>query len=112
MFGKSIEYLLHRRGRFGRALRIPPMVTQAISYLDEHSLMQEGLFRVSGQADEVAKYKELYDLEEDVDFSNVGSSHVVSGLLKLWLRYATNPSNPSLELTDMYTISGSFLIHF
>jgi hypothetical protein len=49
-------------------------------------LKEQGIFRLSGSANAVNKYKRIFDDGEDSDFSDCYDCNVISGLLKLYLR--------------------------
>eukprot|EP01088_Endostelium_zonatum_P018039 TRINITY_DN5627_c0_g1_i1.p1 TRINITY_DN5627_c0_g1~~TRINITY_DN5627_c0_g1_i1.p1 ORF type:complete len:622 (+),score=158.17 TRINITY_DN5627_c0_g1_i1:40-1905(+) len=71
---------------------IPPVFLQAAQFLrDEHRLEIEGLFRISGGAEEVKQWKEQLDLGKDVTFNESTNPHSVSGLLKLFFRELPDP---------------------
>eukprot|EP01096_Ripella_sp_DP13-Kostka_P009843 TRINITY_DN3795_c0_g2_i1.p1 TRINITY_DN3795_c0_g2~~TRINITY_DN3795_c0_g2_i1.p1 ORF type:complete len:790 (-),score=430.49 TRINITY_DN3795_c0_g2_i1:21-2390(-) len=87
VFGIPLEDLMARHP----GLEVPPIVTTCIDYIDERALQVEGIFRLSGSATLIEKYKNLYNSGEDVDFSNESDPHAVSGLLKLWFRELPDP---------------------
>mmetsp|Transcript_17832 Transcript_17832/g.45388 ORF Transcript_17832/g.45388 Transcript_17832/m.45388 type:complete len:758 (-) Transcript_17832:168-2441(-) len=89
VFGVSLVKLLSRKDQ---KLDVPVLVKDAIHYLDKpeiHTL--EGIFRISGSASLIAKYKQDYDTGKDVDLSSCPAPHVVSGLLKMYLRELPEP---------------------
>jgi hypothetical protein len=70
---------------------IPPIITKTIAYLDQNALEVEGIFRLSGSANKIESIKDEFDLGLEVDLATVEDPHVVSGLLKQYLRFAALP---------------------
>jgi hypothetical protein len=69
---------------------IPRFVTQCIAFIDEHGLDQEGLYRISGSSTDIENARAKYNKGQMVDF-RAAEIHLVSGLLKLWLRDLREP---------------------
>lgn len=59
---------------------------------DAHEL--EGVFRISGSSSEIMRIKALFNTGIVPDFDTVNDPHVVTGLLKLWLRELPDPLIP------------------
>jgi hypothetical protein len=89
VFGVSLNDALGRR--VSRRHAIPPIITKTVVYLDQNGLEVEGIFRLSGSANKIESYKDEFDLGLDVDLSTCEDPHVVSGLLKLYLREMPEP---------------------
>eukprot|EP01094_Clydonella_sp_ATCC50884_P006087 TRINITY_DN1510_c0_g1_i2.p1 TRINITY_DN1510_c0_g1~~TRINITY_DN1510_c0_g1_i2.p1 ORF type:complete len:658 (-),score=229.98 TRINITY_DN1510_c0_g1_i2:210-2183(-) len=70
---------------------LPAIVTQTISWVEKHALKAEGIFRLSGSANEIMEYKRRYDLGEPVSFEHEQDPHNVAGLLKLYFREMPEP---------------------
>jgi len=51
----------------------------------------EGLFRISGNADDITDSKRLFDTGKDVNFNEEKNPHNVASLLKLYLRELPEP---------------------
>eukprot|EP00004_Rigifila_ramosa_P008362 TRINITY_DN1956_c0_g1_i4.p1 TRINITY_DN1956_c0_g1~~TRINITY_DN1956_c0_g1_i4.p1 ORF type:complete len:629 (-),score=158.45 TRINITY_DN1956_c0_g1_i4:85-1938(-) len=73
---------------------VPVLVQQCISYIESKALKSEGIFRLSGSANEIQSLKKSFDKGERVDLSSYKSEHVISGLLKLFLRELAEPVIP------------------
>jgi hypothetical protein len=62
---------------------IPYIVEHCIKYIDDKALEVEGIFRLSGSATTIDKYREQFNQGIMVDLSNEMDPHTVAGLLKL-----------------------------
>eukprot|EP00033_Pygsuia_biforma_P002353 GCRY01002602.1.p1 GENE.GCRY01002602.1~~GCRY01002602.1.p1 ORF type:complete len:875 (+),score=340.84 GCRY01002602.1:317-2941(+) len=71
---------------------VPAIFRHCLLSLRDH-LKVEGIFRISGAASEIYKLKDRFDHGEVPDLRSVANSdpHVVSGLLKLYLRELPEP---------------------
>eukprot|EP01133_Synstelium_polycarpum_P015368 gene15368-18229_t len=65
---------------------LPDLVFKSIEYLRERGIKEEGIFRLSGSASAINALKTDFDNGVDVDLNPVLDQHVVSGILKLYLR--------------------------
>jgi hypothetical protein len=69
---------------------VPRFLTQCIAFLDEHGMDQEGLYRISGSSTDIENARAKYNRGGVVEF-RASDVHLVSGLLKLWLRDLREP---------------------
>jgi hypothetical protein len=71
---------------------IPMVVRLCFNYLAAH-FKSEGLFRISGQAAQVAAWKEAFDNAGDKfpDLSSCHDPHIITTLVKLYFRELPNP---------------------
>eukprot|EP01155_Anaeramoeba_flamelloides_P051284 Anaeramoba_flamelloidesc42342_g2_i2.p1 GENE.c42342_g2_i2~~c42342_g2_i2.p1 ORF type:complete len:151 (-),score=27.55 c42342_g2_i2:6-458(-) len=91
LFGGSLENAICKRKD---GVQIPSIVENAVKYLENprrKALQMEGLFRVSGESNEIKRIKSLYNKDEIVDLETVKNPHVVTGLLKLFFRELNEP---------------------
>ncbi|KAJ3437215.1 rho/rac/cdc gtpase-activating protein [Anaeramoeba flamelloides] len=91
LFGGSLENAICKRKD---GVQIPSIVENAVKYLENpkrKALQMEGLFRVSGESNEIKRIKSLYNKDEIVDLETVQNPHVVTGLLKLFFRELNEP---------------------
>eukprot|EP00128_Syssomonas_multiformis_P016083 Colp12_sorted_trinity150504_noHs@13398 len=72
-------------------LEIPLVVERCIEYVTVKGMETEGIFRLSGAASQINKFKETFDKGEDAKLSDCTDPHVVAGLLKLYLRELPEP---------------------
>uniref|UniRef100_A0A7S4NR34 Rho-GAP domain-containing protein n=1 Tax=Paramoeba aestuarina TaxID=180227 RepID=A0A7S4NR34_9EUKA len=84
------------------ALPVPTPILRLIEFLNDHCLSVEGIFRLSGNQNEVDIERRKIDAWEPVEYSSVKDAHLVSGLLKKYLRDLPEPL-----LT--YELFGAFL---
>eukprot|EP01125_Pyxidicula_operculata_P001355 TRINITY_DN11255_c0_g1_i1.p1 TRINITY_DN11255_c0_g1~~TRINITY_DN11255_c0_g1_i1.p1 ORF type:complete len:883 (-),score=257.20 TRINITY_DN11255_c0_g1_i1:510-3158(-) len=89
VFGVPLETLLERDGT-----PVPKLVMKCAEYVLKYGTDVQGIFRLSGQAGQIAKYTEEFDLGEDVEFPPELDVHVVTGILKSWLRALPEPALP------------------
>jgi len=70
----------------------PPVLIDALDYLDREEIIKlEGIFRESGDQEEIQMFKNLYDNGEEVSFDKVSTPHSVASLLKLFFRKLPEP---------------------
>jgi len=74
--------------------RLPLVVAHVIEHLAARALLAEGLFRLAGPQQQINSLRRMYDRGEEVDLHLVDDVHVVSGVLKLWLRELPEPVIP------------------
>jgi len=72
-------------------ITIVPFIEKCIDYIEKNALDLEGIFRISGSLNEIQTLKANIDNGEDVDIDKIKDPHVVSGLLKLYLRELPEP---------------------
>lgn len=70
---------------------LPALIEDCISYIEARALEAVGIFRLSGSAVQIEKYKEQYDKGERVDLSQEQDPHAVAGLMKLYFRELPEP---------------------
>ncbi|EFA78205.1 MYND-type zinc finger-containing protein [Heterostelium album PN500] len=84
IFGQPLPVAIQRTAHAHPLL--PDLVYKSIEYLRERGTKEEGIFRLSGSASAINKLREEFDSGADVDLSTQLDQHVVSGILKLYLR--------------------------
>ncbi|KAJ3391931.1 hypothetical protein HDU84_005079 [Entophlyctis sp. JEL0112] len=97
IFGMSLEHGV-KISRISDDLDLPAVVYRCIEFLDYHKATQEeGIYRLSGSTSAIQQLKALFNSEADVDLITHSADadqidvHVVSGLLKLYLRELATP---------------------
>eukprot|EP01103_Thecamoeba_quadrilineata_P010437 TRINITY_DN2254_c0_g1_i1.p1 TRINITY_DN2254_c0_g1~~TRINITY_DN2254_c0_g1_i1.p1 ORF type:complete len:479 (+),score=102.55 TRINITY_DN2254_c0_g1_i1:39-1475(+) len=70
---------------------IPLVVHQMTAYLEEHSLDTEGIFRISGDAEEIERIKQLCDAGKGLLLNQCKNEHTVAALLKGFFRELPEP---------------------
>ncbi|XP_063708308.1 beta-chimaerin [Culicoides brevitarsis] len=100
---KCMPDLKNIRGVFGIDLTtlviaykqdIPFVVEKCVKEIEERGLKQEGIYRVSGFADEIEQVKETLDKEgnaADISEKSVSNINVVASILKMYLRLLPIP---------------------
>ncbi|XP_053691495.1 N-chimaerin isoform X2 [Sabethes cyaneus] len=95
---KCVPDLKRLRGIFGVDLttlvtahkcKIPFIVIKCVEEIEHHGMLQEGIYRISGFADEIDALKMALDKDgEKADMSALANSNVnvIAGILKLYLR--------------------------
>ncbi|EFA85026.1 RhoGAP domain-containing protein [Heterostelium album PN500] len=102
IFGVSLDTLMERQ-KSDTTTKIPIFMKHALKHLFVHSLDVEGLFRISSsQADLVAR-KVSVDKGE-LQFSKDDNPHLVTGLLKIFLRELPEPICTA-DLYDLFLAS-------
>eukprot|EP00163_Fabomonas_tropica_P023003 TRINITY_DN40270_c0_g1_i1.p1 TRINITY_DN40270_c0_g1~~TRINITY_DN40270_c0_g1_i1.p1 ORF type:complete len:429 (-),score=95.35 TRINITY_DN40270_c0_g1_i1:153-1439(-) len=87
-WGQSLDKLVRRASRTGRG--VPYLVEACVSYLEEHGLHTEGLFRIPGNRSLILQLKDHFETgAEDVPADS--DVHAVGGVLKLFLRDLPEP---------------------
>lgn len=71
--------------------RVPQLVVACCAYLKEHGLETTGIFRVSPTKDSLDDLKAEIDQGRSFDFSDINNPHIISGLLKAFLRETPDP---------------------
>lgn len=71
--------------------RVPALIVACCNYLKEHGLETQGIFRVSPTKDSLDDLKGEIDQERGYDFTEINNPHVISGLLKAFLRELPDP---------------------
>lgn len=100
---KCVPDLKCLRGIFGVDLkiivtahkcRIPFIVKKCVEEVERHGMLQEGIYRISGFADEIEALKMALDKDgEKADMSSLAYSNinVITGVLKMYLRLLPVP---------------------
>jgi len=65
-----------------------------VEFIQQNGKTVEGIFRKSGQASQIKQYAALFDSGEDLTFEGESDVHVITGLLKLYLRQMPEPIFP------------------
>lgn len=71
--------------------RVPQLVVACCDYLKEQGLETTGIFRVSPTKDSLDDLKAEIDQGRSFDFSDINNPHIISGLLKAFLRETPDP---------------------
>eukprot|EP00045_Choanoeca_perplexa_P006041 m.50572 g.50572 ORF g.50572 m.50572 type:complete len:546 (-) comp13435_c0_seq1:58-1695(-) len=96
LFGSELSAATEH-SRLDDNLDVPSIVRRCVSYITEHGLEQEGLYRLSGRKSQIEHLKQLFDEQHDVDLEaelpNGGSDdvNVAASLLKLYFRELPTP---------------------
>eukprot|EP00027_Filamoeba_sp_ATCC50430_P018157 CAMPEP_0168569028 /NCGR_PEP_ID=MMETSP0413-20121227/15907_1 /TAXON_ID=136452 /ORGANISM="Filamoeba nolandi, Strain NC-AS-23-1" /LENGTH=622 /DNA_ID=CAMNT_0008601433 /DNA_START=86 /DNA_END=1954 /DNA_ORIENTATION=+ len=98
VFGAPLEELCKKDEK-----PVPIVVQSAIDYLNAKALQVEGIFRISGPKTEVDSIKRAYEEGQKVFLNRVENVHVVSGVLKLYLRELPAPLL-TFELYDQFML--------
>ena len=90
-FGVPIHEVLSRE-----KANLPFIIVQCVAAVDHFGLQTEGIYRVSGSVNTLAKLKHMFDFEPgNIDFGIpdgfFGDIHPVAGILKLYLRELPEP---------------------
>jgi len=75
---------------------VPLIVEHLISNLEKRALNEEGILRLAGSTEEIKRLREIFDQGVLPDLTKT-DVHVLSGLLKLWLRELPKPPLSSNE---------------
>ncbi|GAM19539.1 hypothetical protein SAMD00019534_027140 [Acytostelium subglobosum LB1] len=84
IFGQPLRVGVQRSARAHPLM--PDLIFKSLEYLREKGTQEEGLFRISGSAAAISKTREEFDSGQDVDLNAQLDPHVVTGILKLYLR--------------------------
>lgn len=98
VFGVPLLDHLRATGREGG---IPLLVERCVDFIRQHGMDQEGIFRLSGDAETVASLRHSFDRGQDVTFSPDEDVNAVTGVLKLYLREMPDPLM-TYELYDAF----------
>ncbi|PRP81374.1 hypothetical protein PROFUN_11061 [Planoprotostelium fungivorum] len=86
---------------------LPPILWECISYIEAKGLTAEGVFRVSGSIAEVTSLKKDIDEGKSGIIYQCDSVHVVSSLLKMFLRELPEPLLLSQNYDQFIEIQGA-----
>lgn len=70
---------------------IPSIILKCVREVESRGLLVEGIYRKSGTFGQVKQLKEEFNQNKQPKLSNYQDIHVVSSLLKLYLRELTLP---------------------
>lgn len=92
VFGVSLDVLSHSSANTSERPYIPYVITRLCHFIeDSGGLLQEGLFRISGNAKIIDKLKHSFDTTGDANLETEGDIASASALLKLFLRELPQP---------------------
>ncbi len=95
VFGVSLEVLSHNNSESHKEPFIPFVMTRLCHFIeDSGGLLQEGLFRISGNIKIIDKLKHSFDSTGDAPLETEGDIASASALLKLFLRELPQPLIP------------------
>jgi len=102
VYGKNIAELMKKTNN-----QLPFILTKSFEFLDrERALRSIGLFRLNGQKDEVSKLKhQLDDCNEDYEIPSNTDPHVVTTVIKKYLRSLPQPLIPYSYYNDFFKTS-------
>uniref|UniRef100_A0A6B2L0N4 Rho-GAP domain-containing protein n=1 Tax=Arcella intermedia TaxID=1963864 RepID=A0A6B2L0N4_9EUKA len=90
VFGRDLEQLLQSED-----INIPKLVVKCAEFIRNNGTDVKGIFRLSGQADEIQTYTKAFDRGEDVIFTIEADVNAVAGVLKSFFRAMPEPAIPS-----------------
>ncbi|NWH66963.1 RHG22 protein, partial [Geococcyx californianus] len=99
IFGQRLEDTVQYERKYGQRLA-PLLVEQCVDFIRERGLMEEGLFRMPGQANLVKDLQDSFDCGEKPLFDSNTDVHTVASLLKLYLRELPEPVIPFAKYED------------
>ncbi|KAF7725377.1 hypothetical protein EC973_009644 [Apophysomyces ossiformis] len=70
---------------------VPSVVSLCIKEVEERGMESVGIYRLSGPASTIQKYRSIFNCNEPVSFADEHDINVMTGLLKLYLRELKNP---------------------
>lgn len=85
VFGLALEALVARDGA-----AVPKFLEQMVREVTKRAAL-DGIFRISGSADDVRRVAQQIDAGDDVDFGALRDPHLAPVLLKQWLRELPEP---------------------
>ena len=86
IFGVPLDVAVIERGNEECVIcKIPLVILRCSEKIREH-IAEQGVFRLSGSHGRIQYWKKRYDLGDDPDLSKEKDIHVISGVLKLYLR--------------------------
>ena len=85
IFGLDVQIGFERGTEESKSLYIPLIVLSASNIIRNH-ITDVGIFRLSGGHARIQYWKKRFDLGDNPDLSEEPDPHVISGLLKLYLR--------------------------
>ncbi|KAI8374885.1 Rho GTPase activation protein [Blakeslea trispora] len=70
---------------------VPRVVSACIQQVEKRGLKSVGIYRLSGPASSIQKYKAMFDQGENVSLDEEYDINAITGLLKLYFRELSNP---------------------
>eukprot|EP00004_Rigifila_ramosa_P005879 TRINITY_DN16539_c0_g1_i1.p1 TRINITY_DN16539_c0_g1~~TRINITY_DN16539_c0_g1_i1.p1 ORF type:complete len:587 (-),score=130.60 TRINITY_DN16539_c0_g1_i1:76-1641(-) len=101
VFGVPLAQVLTNAMAHSGQSEIPAIVQKCFDHVVKNGMDTEGIFRLSGGMSEIQALKLRFDRGENVDLNSVRDPHVVTGLLKLYLREMPEPVI-TYELYDFF----------
>ncbi|KAH3759531.1 rho GTPase activating protein [Pelomyxa schiedti] len=89
VFGVPLPVVLSRSAQ--SCPDLPELVYRCITMIRVRGLQEEGVFRQSGALREIKELRAAFNRGEVPDLSKASDVHVITGLLKLWLRELPEP---------------------
>ncbi|XP_074084690.1 rho GTPase-activating protein 24 isoform X2 [Macrotis lagotis] len=99
IFGQKLEETVCFEKRYGNFL-VPMLVEQCVDFIRQLGLKEEGLFRLSGQANLVKELRDAFDYGEKPSFDSNADVHTVASLLQLYLQELPEPVIPYAMYED------------
>ncbi|XP_074128961.1 rho GTPase-activating protein 24 isoform X2 [Sminthopsis crassicaudata] len=99
IFGQKLEETICFEKRYGNFLA-PMLVEQCVDFIRQWGLKEEGLFRLSGQANLVKELRDAFDYGEKPSFDSNTDVHTVASLLQLYLQELPEPIIPFSKYED------------
>ncbi|XP_070833718.1 rho GTPase-activating protein 22 [Chaetodon trifascialis] len=100
VFGQHLEETMLYEAQCGPQRLVPVLVEQCVSFIREHGLEEEGLFRAPGQTNHVRELQDAFDRGEKPVFDSTTDVHTVASLLKLYIRELPEPIIPFSKYTQ------------
>ncbi|KAK7930819.1 hypothetical protein WMY93_007214 [Mugilogobius chulae] len=99
IFGQHLEETMLYETQSAQR-QVPVLVEQCVSFIREHGLTEEGLFRAPGQTNHVRELQDAFDRGEKPVFDSTTDVHTVASLLKLYIRELPEPVIPFAKYTQ------------
>ncbi|XP_072293192.1 rho GTPase-activating protein 22 [Eucyclogobius newberryi] len=99
IFGQHLEETMQYEAQSAHR-HVPVLVEQCVSFIREHGLKEEGLFRAPGQTNHVRELQDAFDRGEKPVFDSTTDVHTVASLLKLFIRELPEPVIPFAKYTQ------------
>jgi len=102
IFGIPLQDIMDKQVATGLFLPVPGFISELINYLDREDVLKTvGIFRESGSANKIKELKESLDDGLPLNLIGFDDPHVVTGLLKLYIRELPEPLL-TYELYDQF----------
>lgn len=100
VFGEHLQVTMSYESQCGPQRLVPGLVELCASFIREHGLKEEGLFRAPGQTNHVRELQDVFDRGETPVFDSSTDVHTVASLLKLYIRELPEPIIPFSKYTQ------------